>query len=383
MRIVVTAKRLFTSEETVIEPVIVIEDGIIAGIAARDAGALPTGEHLDFPEAMLVPAFFDVHIHGSGGHDVMDATESSLTGVGRFLAKHGAGAYLPTTVSAPVDSTLQSLDGIARLMDKDMGGARPLGIHIEGPFISHAKRGAHAERDLLAPSVDLFDRMWQASAGCIRLITIAPELPGAVEVIARAVKLGVRVSIGHSNATTEAARRAVLAGAASATHTFNAMRRFDHRDPGILGVVLAEDKLFAEIICDGLHVHPTAVQLFWKAKGPERAMLVTDAMSATGMPDGSYKLGELEVQVKNGKCVIGEDTLAGSTLTMDRAVRNFAAYTGVPLETAAMLAGRNPARMAGLDEQIGAIEVGRNADIAVLSPKGEVVETLLRGRSYI
>ncbi len=161
------------------------------------------------------------------------------------------------------------------------------------------------------------------------------------------------------------------------------MRRFDHRDPGILGVVLDRPDLFAEIICDGLHVNPTVVRMFWREKGADRTLLVTDAMSATGMPDGNYRLGELDVRVKDGKCIIGEDTLAGSTLTMDRAVRNFAEFTGVELGKAAALASRNPARMTGLDAQVGSLEVGRAADITVLSAKGDVVETILWGRQMV
>ena len=383
MRTVITAEKLLTSEKTISLPLVVIEDGLIASIASREQGSVPEGEVYDYPGATLVPAYFDVHIHGSGGADVMDATESSLTTVGRFLARHGVGAYLATTVSAPIDTTLHSLCGLAKLMTAELDGARPLGIHIEGPFISHAKRGAHAERDLQLPTVTLFNRMWEAAEGHIRLMTIAPELPGADEVIARAVELGVRVSLGHSNANTDDALRGVRAGATSATHTFNAMRRFDHREPGILGVVLDRNDLFAEIICDGLHVHPTVVSLFWRDKGSERAILVTDAMSATGMPDGIYRLGELEVRVKDGKCIIGEDTLAGSTLTMDRAVRNFAEFAGVEPAAAAILATRNPARMTGLDSQAGAIEVGRSADLNVLSPRGEVVETILRGQRVV
>jgi N-acetylglucosamine-6-phosphate deacetylase len=380
MRTVITAEKLLAPDQIIYNPILEIEDGVIANIASRDHGSVPSGEVMNFPGAVLAPAYFDVHIHGSAGSDVMEATESSLSNIGSFLARHGVGSYLATTVSAPVDTTLQSLSGLARLIGREIQGARPLGIHIEGPFISHAKRGAHAERDLVQPTVDLFNRMWEASEGHIRLMTIAPELPGASEVIVRAIKLGVRVSLGHSNAGVEDARRGVRLGATSATHTFNAMRRFDHRDPGILGVVLNNDTLFAEMICDGLHVHPEVVRLFWKMKGAERAILITDAMSATGMPDGNYKLGELEVRVKNGKCIIGEDTLAGSTLTLDRGVRNFAEFTGADLSTAAALASRNPARMTGLDAQIGALEVGRSADITVLSPKGEVLETLLRGQ---
>ncbi len=381
MRRIITAERLLTPDRTIFQPVVTIEDGVIATITSRTEHAAPSGEAQDYPGATLIPAYFDVHFHGSGGADVMEATQSSLATIGQFLARHGVGSYLATTISAPVDTILQSLCGLSKLIDANPnGGARPLGIHLEGPFISHAKRGAHAERDLQLPTVALFNRMWEASEGHIRLITIAPELPGADEVIVRAVELGVRVSLGHSNAGTGDALRSIAAGATSATHTFNAMRRFDHRDPGILGVVLDRPDLFAEIIADGLHVNPTVVRMFWKEKGSERAILVTDAMSATGMPDGNYKLGELDVRVKDGKCIVGEDTLAGSTLTMDRAVRNFAEFTGAELGTAAALATRNPARMTGLDSQVGMLEVGRSADLAVLSPTGEVIETILRGQ---
>jgi N-acetylglucosamine-6-phosphate deacetylase len=380
MRKVITAEKLLTPDVTILQPVVVIEDGVIAHISSRVDEAFPAGETADYLDATLIPAFFDVHIHGSGGADVMEATRSSLTTVGQFLAQHGVGSYLATTVSAPVDTTLKSLCGLAKLIGSDIDGARPLGIHLEGPFISHAKRGAHAERDLVLPTIGLFNRMWEAAEGRIRLMTIAPELNGADEVIERAVELGVRISLGHSNAGTEDALRGVKAGATSATHTYNAMRRFDHRDPGILGVVLDRADLFAEIICDGLHVNPTVVRMFWKEKGSERAILVTDAMSATGMPDGTYHLGELEVRVKDGKCIVGEDTLAGSTLTMDQAVKNFANFTGADLGTVAALATRNPARMTGLDSQVGVLETGREANLTVLSPKGEVVETILRGQ---
>jgi N-acetylglucosamine-6-phosphate deacetylase len=356
-----------------------MEDGIIASIAPRSSAALPAGRHVDLPEATLIPALFDVHIHGCGGHDVMEATESALSHIGTFLAGHGVGAYCATTVTAPLEALLRSLNGLAKLLDQPLDGARPVGIHLEGPFLAPHKRGAHAESQLLSPSVALFDRFWQASEGNIRLMTIAPELPGAEETIAHAAKLGVRVSLGHSDAAAEAAHRGVAAGAVTATHTFNAMRRFDHRDPGLLGEVLTNDRLFAEIICDGLHVDPAAVRLFWKAKGPDRALLVTDAMSGTGMPDGNYWLGELEVRVKNGRCIIGEDTLAGSTLTLDRAVRNFAEFTGASLSETIGLATRNPARMTGLDAEIGQLAPGRSADIAVLSPNNEVIETFLNG----
>ncbi|MGC2620029.1 MAG: N-acetylglucosamine-6-phosphate deacetylase [Acidobacteriaceae bacterium] len=379
MRTVLTARRLLTPSESIDHPIVLIEDGAILSIAAQSSAELPAGSHVEFPDCTLIPALFDVHIHGSGGHDVMEATDSALNHIGAFLACRGVGAYLATTVTAPLDFLLRSLTGLAALLRNPIAGARPVGIHLEGPFLSPHKRGAHAEHQLLPPSPALFDRLWQAAEGQIRLMTIAPELPGAEETIAHATKLGVRISLGHSDADTAAAKRGVRAGAVTATHTYNAMRRFDHREPGLLGEVLTNDNLFAEIICDGLHVDPAAVRLYWKAKGPDRAMLVTDAMSAAGMPDGKYWLGELEVRVKNGRCIIGEDTLAGSTLTLDRGMRNFMEFTGASLGEASALATRNPARMTGFEDEVGTLAPGRSADIAVLSAKNEVVDTILRG----
>ncbi|HLJ79807.1 MAG TPA: N-acetylglucosamine-6-phosphate deacetylase [Acidobacteriaceae bacterium] len=379
MRTILTAKRLLTPSECIEQPVLVIEDGLISSVGSLAEMELPAGQHVAFSECTLMPALFDVHIHGCGGHDVMEATESALGHIGAFLARRGVGAYLATTVTAPLDSLLRSLEGLAKLIGQPGDGARPLGIHLEGPFLSPHKRGAHAEHQLLEPSVARFEQMWEAAEGKIRLVTIAPELPGAPETIVHAAKLGVRVSLGHSNADLAEARRGVDAGAVTATHTFNAMRRFEARDPGLVAEVLTNDDLYAEIICDGLHVDAAAVRLFWKAKGPERALLITDAMAGTGMPDGSYWLGELEVRVKNGRAVIGEDTLAGSTLTLDAAVRNFMRFTGVSLQEAAALATRNPARMTGLEEEVGVLAAGRAANIAVLSAREEIVETFLRG----
>lgn len=381
MQTVITADRLIAPEETIENPVVVIEDGVIARIASRAHAELPTGRHLDFAGCTLVPAFFDVHCHGSAGHDVMEATPEAFRTVGQFLARHGVGAFLPTTVTMPVDATLRSLEGMARFIGSRDYGARPLGIHIEGPFLSPHKKGAHPARLLQTPSVELFDRMWQASAGNIRLMTIAPELPNALDVIARAAALGVRVSLGHSNADAAQARAGIRAGAVSATHTFNAMRDFDHKASGLLGQVLTNDQLFAELICDGFHVDPAAVIIYWRCKGPDRAILITDAMIAAGMPDGTYKLGELDVLVKDGKCILDENTLAGSTLTLDRGVKNFAEFTGAPLDQVSRLASRNPARMAGFEAETGSLATGRAADITALSANNEVVSMLLRGES--
>ena len=346
-------------------------------LGSHDAVTLPQGaRHVDYRGSVITPAWLDVHTHGAAGRDAMEGSAAALSAISLHHAARGVAAYLPTTVTAPVEETLHALDGIAAVIEAPGEGARPLGIHLEGPFISHIKRGVHPPDEILFPSIELFDRFWQASHGHIRLMTIAPEVPGALELIAHANALGVRLSIGHSNALAAEALAGIAAGATSATHTFNAMRPLDHREPGILGTVLDQDDLFTEIICDGIHVAPAAVRLFHHAKDPARAILVTDSISATGMPDGKYMLGNLEVEVANGVCTY-QGTLAGSVLTLDRAVMNFAAFTGCGLAAAARMASYNPAQMLGLD--IGFLAAGSEASFNVLAADGALVATALRG----
>jgi N-acetylglucosamine-6-phosphate deacetylase len=377
-----TARRLITADATIEFPQIAIDaDGIVTSIDAGEP---------DASDSILTAAFFDIHVHGAAGHDVMEGTSQALERVGDFLAAKGVAHYLATTVTAPVDRTLRSLEGIAKAIEtaKQASGsaALPVGIHLEGPFISHAKRGVHPPADIQPPSVALFQRMQQAAGGHIRLITIAPEIPGALELIEYATTTGAYVSVGHSDATAEQARAAIAAGARSATHTFNAMRRLDHREPGIAGVVLDDDSLYAELICDGIHVAPEFIRLWLRSKAEDRAILMTDGISATGMPDGNYMLGEFAVIVRDGKCLSagdlanGVETLAGSVLTMDRAVANLRRYTGASLTTAVRLASRNPARMLSLDH-LGAVAVGQPANFNVFSADGTLQRTILHGRA--
>ena len=378
-----TARRLITSDGAIDHPCIVLDsDGLIASIESGP----PNGS-----EDTLTPAFFDIHVHGAAGRDAMEGTAEALTGIGQFLATRGVAHFLATTVTAPIDPTLRALEGIANAIEAANGdsiapAARPVGIHLEGPFLSHAKRGVHPPADIQPPSIPLFDRLQQAARGHIRLITIAPEVPGALDLIQHATRSGVRVSIGHSDATAAEARASIAAGARSATHTFNAMRRLDHRDPGIAAAVLDTEALYAELICDGIHVAPEFVRLWLRAKGPDRAILVTDGISATGMPDGNYMLGSLEVTVANNRCLLaadlasGVETLAGSVLTMDRAVANLRAFTGAPLASAVHLASRNPARMLGLD-RLAEIAPGQPASFNVFSADGALLRTILHGRA--
>jgi N-acetylglucosamine-6-phosphate deacetylase len=314
----------------------------------------------------------------------MEATPEAFRTIGAFLAGRGVGAYFPTTVTSPRDETMRSLAGLAKEIGRDNAhrGAVPLGIHLEGPFLSHLKRGVHTEALLEAPSIALFDRFWQAAEGKICLMTIAPELPCATELIAHATALGVRCSMGHSDARVCEAEAGYVAGARSATHTFNAMRAIDHREPGLAAYVLDKRSLFAEIICDGIHVDPMMVRLYFRAKDKDRIILVTDGMSATGMPDGIYMLGDMEVEVRDGRCT-SDGTLAGSVLTLDRGVQNLMEFTGASLKTAVSAATRNPSQLMGIYDNWGSLEAGRMANITVLSPSAEVIETFLAGQTTL
>jgi N-acetylglucosamine-6-phosphate deacetylase len=378
---VLTARRLYDGSRLHDHPIVVLDGGRIASISTRAETAIPAGASiLDFPEATLAPSFFDIHIHGAAGHDVMEATPEALAAIGAFLASRGTARFLSTTVTAPMDATLRAVAGLARLIAQapSTAAARPLGIHLEGPFLSHSKRGVHPTEFLLAPDIALFDRIYDAAEGHVRLITLAPELPSAPQLAAHAAARGVRVSLGHSNATAAETRAAIAAGATSATHTFNAMRPLDHREPGILGAVLTCDSLFAELICDGIHSMPEMTKLWWRAKGPNRAILVTDAMSATGMPDGEYRLGELTVQVANGRAM-SDGVLAGSVLTLDRALTNFLAFTGATLEQGLRLLTGNPAALTGFEAEAGSLAPGSPANLVAVTPDGHLAASFVNG----
>jgi len=384
-----TAGRLFSPTDSIEHPLVLVEQGRIVDISARSGRQIPAGVSTsDFADNVIAPGYVDLHIHGSGGYDVMDDAAEALPAIEQLLARHGVTSYFPTTVTAPMDVTLRALERLADAIEKreqDLERANgdgkiralPLGIHLEGPFISHARRGVHRPENVLAPTMALFEKFWQAARGRIRMMTIAPELEDALEVIAEASRRGVCVSLGHSDADFAAAERGIAAGARHATHTFNAMRPLDHRSPGILGAVLTDRRMSADIIADGVHLDPAIVKLFADAKGASQTVLITDAISATGMPEGRYRLGSVEVDVHDGKCMV-DGKLAGSVLTMDRAVRNLARFAEWDLPKAVAAASLNPARVARIANK-GVLAVGADADFVVLSPEGEVLRTFVGG----
>jgi N-acetylglucosamine-6-phosphate deacetylase len=383
--IVITAKALYTPLECIEQPSVVVEDGRIVQISQR-SGQIPRSATLmDFGEDILAPGFVDIHIHGGAGHDVMDLDPQGLAAVERFIAAHGVTSYCPTTVTAPVEQTLRALERLADAIETARSNevpqelrATPLGIHLEGPFLSHARRGVHPPDDLLPPTLKMFERFWEAARGHIRIMTIAPELDGSLEVIEAASKRSVCVSMGHSDADMARARAAVAAGARHATHTFNGMRPLDHRQPGILGEVLTNPRITAEIIADGIHLDPLIVKLVLQTKGLDGAVFITDSTSGAGMPDGRYRLGSFEFEVNDGRAV-SDGKLAGSILTMDHAVQNAMRFAGIDLQAALRPATANPARVAGIND-LGVLKPGAAADFIVLSAAGEVKKTIIRGR---
>jgi N-acetylglucosamine-6-phosphate deacetylase len=380
-----TAGKLLTPTDSIEHPLMLVEQGRVVDISTWSSRQVPAGvSTADFGHSVMAPGYVDLHIHGSAGYDVMDDTAEALPAIEQLLVRHGVTSYFPTTVTAPMDRTLRALERLAdaierRELDNANGKIRalPLGIHLEGPFISHARRGVHPPENLLAPTLALFERFWQAARGRIRMMTIAPELEDAPEVIAEAARRGVCVSLGHSDADYAAAEHGIAAGARHATHTFNAMRPLDHRNPGILGAVLTDRRVSADIIADGVHLDPAIVKLFADAKGAAQTVLITDATSATGMPDGRYRLGSIEVDVHDGKCM-ANGKLAGSVLTMDRAVRNLARFAEWDLSRAVAAASQNPARVARIANK-GALAVGADADFVVLNSEGEVLRTFVGG----
>ena len=375
-------KKIITPDTVIPQGVVLIEGKKILEVGPRFEVAFEDSEFetLHFEQKTLVPGFIDVHIHGARGRDVMEGTREAVEVVSRHLALHGTTSYLATTVTASPIETIQAVESLGKLVPEETGGARILGLHLEGPFISQEKRGVHPPEHIRPPSTRIFDELLKMSNDHVRLITVAPEIPGGLDFIQHIRSKGVLVSLGHSNATYEVAQQAIRAGASNATHTFNAMRDFSHRQPGVLGAVLTDSTVWTELIADGAHVDPIAIQMLLKCKGHRKILLVTDGISAAGMPDGDFQLGSLLVKVSQGVCRVPEGALAGSTLSLDRALRNMMRWTGIPLEEAVYMTSRNAAESIGVAQTKGSIQPGYDADMVLLNDDMHVHATFCEGK---
>ncbi len=386
-RLLVHAGTLITPRSTCGRATVVAQAGLIADIVL---GAWPTpgpGDiTLDAGEQIVVPGFVDLHVHGGNGYDTMDATPEALWRLAAFHAQHGTTALLPTTVAAPAEQMHRVLQAFAVAMPAPSPGARILGAHVEGPYLSPAKRGAHLARHVRAPAIGRDDWLFEHLAA-IRRVTLAPELPGALALIGELRRSGVLVSLGHSTAGEELVARAALAGAGHVTHLYNAMSTMEKvgalRQVGLAEAALTRDDLTVEVIADGWHVPLSLLPLIVRAKGPGRVALVTDAMRAAGLPEGRYLLGAedaMGVTVQGGMAITDEGGLAGSIATMDEMVRNAVRRAGLPLAQALAMASLVPADILGASHRLGEVAVGKAADLVVLSRDLEVVATVVEGR---
>jgi len=349
-------------------------------LPAAEAEAIPPDKLIHLPDAMVAPGFIDLHVHGAAGHDLMDGSLRTLQKVARTLARYGTTSFLATTISASDSELETAVRGLAAHRHAVTDGARPIGIHLEGPFLNPLRRGTHCAGHLRKADQQSFLRFVALSENTIRRLTIAPEMDPGCELIRAASELGISVSIGHSDATEKQARAAVDAGATQATHTFNAMRPFHQREPGILGVALTDDRVYAEVIADGIHVQPGTIDLLLRVKGVDRIPLVTDGSSGVGMPDGTYPFAGKTVTVKDGECRDSEGHLAGSTLTLDRAVRNLIEWLDVPLHEALIMASATPARSMRMSHGLGIVRPGADADLIFLDRNLQVLQTMVAGR---
>ncbi len=383
--LLIQADSAFTPTEEIPDASILIEDGAILAVGPRSDVPVPKGARLHRASGLTaVPGFVDLHVHGAGGHDVMEGRPEALATIASTLARKGTTSFLATTVTAPPDLLCRSVGEIADCVNggASSGGTSPaahiLGIHLEGPFINSLRRGVHPEACIAPPSASLLDRILLSSKGATRLITLAPEMPGALELIAHARRAGLIVAMGHTDATYAQACAAIELGARHAVHVFNAMRPFSHRETGVLGAVLTTPGVTAELIADGVHVDPPAMRLLLSCKGKDEVLLVSDGTAATGMPDGQYQLGGFELFVQGGVCRNAQGRLAGSTLTLDRAIRNMVAMS-VPFPAALQMATRNPARVLGLEKRKGVLAPGADADLVLLDAELQVRGVMTRG----
>jgi N-acetylglucosamine-6-phosphate deacetylase len=313
----------------------------------------------------VVPGFVDVHIHGCAGADTCDATREALEAMAAFLLAHGVTSFCPTTMTTSRETIQAALLAAKDMMDHPMeGGARVVGVNMEGPFIAKERKGAQKEEDILPPDFPLFQQFYEESGGIVRLVDVAPEQPGGLDFVEKASQL-CTVSIAHTTADYDQAKAAFDKGVTHATHLFNAMSGLHHRKPGVVGAVFDDSRVRGELICDGFHIHPAVLRAAFRLLG-DRALIVSDSMRANGMPEGeAFDLGGQMVTVHQGKALMPDGTIAGSVTNLHQEIKNLVSF-GVPFEQAVKAATLLPARAIGLDGEIGSIAPGKRADLVVL-----------------
>jgi len=369
---------LLMPDQTLAAATVVIHDGRIQSVGAPDASLPPGAAVHDATGLILAPGFLDLQVNGGLGLD-FTADPATIWQVAAALPRFGVTGFLPTIITSPANTARVAQEVLRAGSPPNWTGARPLGLHLEGPFLNPARKGAHNPAYLRHASAEAIAG-WSPEKG-VRLVTLAPELPWALEAAAELARRGVVVSAGHSLATFDEAAAGFDAGARYATHLFNAMPPLHHREPGLVAAALADPRVIVGLIPDGLHVHPALVGLLWQLLGSERLNLVTDAMAAMGMEPGDYLLGDSLVTVDGTSARLDDGTLAGCVLSLDAILRAFRAFTAAPLPALLATVTTTPARLLGLDDRLGRIAPGYEADLTLVTPDLNVVETFVSGRS--
>ena len=375
-RTILTGGPVFTGGELVNTEVLVVDERIAAiGDSLPREGC----EVLNLEGNILSPGFIDVHTHGGDGVDINAADYQQLAKLSRFFASQGVTGFLASILTDTEEATMRAISAVCEFMDKPLPGAKCLGIHLEGPFLCQKYKGAMPPELLREGDASLFRRYQRKAQGRVRYMTVAPEVPGVLDMLAE-LRGECVMAIGHSDADYETAREAIRRGVCSCTHTFNVMSLFHQHRPAVMGAVLESD-VYCEAICDGRHLHPGTVRMLLKCKGWDKVVAITDSMQAAGLPDGDYMLGINPVTVTDGDAKIsGTDIRAGSTLTLAQAVRKISAFTGEGPEKVLPLLTANPARLIGEFHRRGDIAVGKDADFAVLSPELDILATCSAGK---
>lgn len=339
----------------------------------------PSYETINAEGLYISPGFIDLHMHGGGGFDTSEGNTTSLRKMSIYHARGGTTSFLPTIAAGPSKVMEKALAAVSAQYLRTTRGASILGAHLEGPYLNPEKAGGQNRAYLRLPDVREMERFISAADSCLKMVTLAPELPGALDVIKLLNREGIVVSAGHSTATYEQTEEAIRAGMRHAVHLFNASAPLHHRNPGLVGAVLASREVSAEIIADGHHLHPSMLKLLREIKGKRGLVLITDAMSSAGMSDGTYKFAGQEIEVSQGRATLKDGTLVGSTLTMSAAVRNMVLLGGLPLQEAVHMASLNPARALGIEDQKGTIAPGMDADIVLMDRDLNIKLTMVMG----
>lgn len=375
---------IFTPQEIIPQGVIIISDeGKIAHVGAPETAPPSDGKRLDLSGYLLIPGLMDIHVHG--GHGISfdlggDGLGERLGAYAAWVCQFGLTGFLCSIAAPEPDSLLRLIRSYVAVLEQGLSGAEALGLHLEGPFLNPRRKGAFNPAWLHLPQVESAKAFLEAGRGWVRQITLAPELPGAEEIARVYRQAGVTVAMGHTDADYETASAALLSQFNHVTHTFNAQRGFDHRQPGALGAVLASDGVTAEVIADGVHVHAAAIKVLLRCLGVERLVLISDAMPGAGLPDGTYDLAGNRVTLRDGKATLADGTLAGSAALLSQCVRFVSREVGLPLNQAVQMASLNAARAIGLDGRLGSLEVGKDASLAVIDEEVRVHLTMVKGR---